>query len=528
MGVIGSSGGGYATVNPTQGNPMGDALANIENSAFKYRAEKREEDQLEASRQKLISDAKEKDLKDQQAYADKHKISKTSISSVNSAILDFTLENKNMYNNATNTYKTSNNEDERKAALETMTNLESSFEVSKALPEMLNAYAKDLEDGVRMGKYNPRSSTNAAETIDAMNKGNMKVVFKSNGIATFITYKRDAQGNLTQVIDKEITLDQLKQKLTPILAFDGATNDIEFRKTLGDRIETEKGNNVIKGYPNLSASAEQNANSIVTNRDKMYGIAPEAGITPKTNLEDYTPEEIQKVKEHVKQGLESKYKDSITTNDSKLNREQTAANQARLQSNSDREYNRQVAKDADEKSQDTSWGQVYTVKQGDANRNSGIKVNIGDKVIQVISEGKKDKTGASQVTRAVAIHKNGESISVSIDKNVGTDPMTFEPKIKQVTYNTKTNMGGVERALIGLKTEDGETISDLNQAKSFIKKYAGVTNKITPKPAPKTPSTKPVVKETPKQTQAQWNASWAKLKKGQKLVGLDGNTYTKN
>lgn len=44
----------------------------------------------------------------------------------------------------------------------------------------------------------------------------------------------------------------------------------------------------------------------------------------------------------------------------------------------------------------------------------------------------------------------------------------------------------------------------------------------------KTPSTKPVVKETPKQTQAQWNASWAKLKKGQKLVGLDGNTYTKN
>ena len=40
MGVIGSSGGGYATVNPTQGDPMGQALQNVENSAFKYNAMK--------------------------------------------------------------------------------------------------------------------------------------------------------------------------------------------------------------------------------------------------------------------------------------------------------------------------------------------------------------------------------------------------------------------------------------------------------------------------------------------------------
>lgn len=327
-GVIGSSGGGYATVNPTQGDPMGQALQNVENSAFKYNAMRREEDQLEASRQQSARDARTKELKDNQAYADKHKISTTSISSVNKAVLDFSTDNKNLYNNAANIYKTSNNDEERRNALETMSNLESSFEVAKALPEMLNASAKDLEEGVRQLKYNPNSSTNAAKTIEAMSKGDMKVVFKSNGIPTFITYKRDSQGNLSEIIDKEMTMEQLKQKLAPIMAFDSKTNDIDFGKTLGDRIETEQGNNIIKQYPNLSDAAEQNANSIVTNRDKMYGVAADAGVTPKTDLADYTPEEINQVKKYIKEGLEAKYQPSITTNNAKLSREQTASNQA--------------------------------------------------------------------------------------------------------------------------------------------------------------------------------------------------------
>lgn len=341
MGVIGSSGGGYATVNPTQGNPMGEALQNVENSAFKYNAIRRENQQAEAEQQKALREAKDKELKENQAYADKHKISTTSISSVNKAVLDFSTDNKNMYNNAANIYKTSNNEEERKNALETMSNLESSFEVAKALPEMLNASAKDLEDGVRQGKYNPLSSTNAAKTIEAMSKGDMKVVFKSNGIPTFITYKRDSQGNLSEIIDKEMTMEQLKQKITPIMAFDSKTNDIDFGKTLGERIETEQGNNIIKQYPNLSDAAEQNANSIVTNRDKMYGVAADAGVTPKTDLVDYTPEEILKVKKYIKEGLEAKYQPSITTNNAKLSREQTASNQARTQRNADRTYNKE-------------------------------------------------------------------------------------------------------------------------------------------------------------------------------------------
>lgn len=342
MAVIGGA-GGYATVTPIQGNPIGEAMQNVENSAFKYNAQRIADERTRQEAAKAEQELRDSRLKEDISYADKHKITPTTIGSVNKAVLDFSVDNKNMYSQAKEVLRNSNDPEERRAATETMTNLESSFEIAKALPEMLNASAKDLEDGVRQGKYNPESSTLAAETIDAMNKGDMKVVFKPNGIPTFITYKRDGEGNLTEIIDKELTLDQLKQKLTPIMAFDSTKNNIDFEKSLGKTIKTEQGDNIIEGYPNLSDAAEQNANSIVTNRDKMYSIAAEAGIKPKMNLSDYTPEEINKVKAYVKIGLEDKYKPSVTTNYAKLARQLAIKKEANDQRNSDRTFNKEKA-----------------------------------------------------------------------------------------------------------------------------------------------------------------------------------------
>jgi hypothetical protein len=311
MGVIGGA-GGYATVNPTQGNPIMEAMQNVENSAFKYNAQKIADERTRQDAIQAEQDLRDSRLKEDIAYADKHKITPTTIGSVNKAVLDFSVDNKNMYSQAKDVLRTSNNPEERRAATETMTNLESSFEIAKALPEMLNASAKDLEEGVRQGKYNPESSTLAAQTIEAMNKGDMKVVFKPNGIPTFITYKRDSEGNLTEVIDKELTLDQLKQKLTPIMAFDLGTNNADFKKGLKEKTKwTDKETGRIKeGYQGIEVLAENNANSVISNRDKMYGIAPSAGVKPKMNLADYTKEELDKVKNFIVDGFIEGYKPS--------------------------------------------------------------------------------------------------------------------------------------------------------------------------------------------------------------------------
>jgi len=71
MGVIGTSAGGYATVLPTQGNPIGEAMSNVENSAFRYSAQKMAKD-------KMKQDA-ERDLYDRRRGDDKGAIAENAI-----------------------------------------------------------------------------------------------------------------------------------------------------------------------------------------------------------------------------------------------------------------------------------------------------------------------------------------------------------------------------------------------------------------------------------------------------------------
>jgi hypothetical protein len=112
------------------------------------------------------------------------------------------------------------------------------------------------------------------------------------------------------------------------MAFDSNANALEFKKSLGDKVKNDVGNKIIEGYPGLAESAEKNANSVITNRDKMYGVAADAGVQPKFDLSEYTPDEVAKVKNYIVESLTEKYKDSVTDNDAKLSREQAARNQA--------------------------------------------------------------------------------------------------------------------------------------------------------------------------------------------------------
>ena len=208
----------------------------------------------------------------------------------------------------------------------------------------------------------------------------------------------------------------------------------------------------------------------------MYGIAPDAGVTPKTSLEEYTPEEIAKVKNYIVQGLESRYQPSKTTNDAKLSREQTARNQARIQANVEREYRYKVNKDANEKGTGTTWGEVRTFTKKGTDIDSNIRVDVGDKIMEVMSEGTKDKTGASQATKTIVLHKDG-NISVSVEKVMFNDKgeAYSNGKVERKAYSTKKDIqtGSVERALVGLKTPDGKQIRNLSEAKAFIKSYSG-------------------------------------------------------
>jgi hypothetical protein len=51
----------------------------------------------------------------------------------------------------------------------------------------------------------------------------------------------------------------------------------------------------LKGLSRTAESAEKRKLSI-TNRDKMYGVAADAGVQPKFDLSEYTPDEVAKSK----------------------------------------------------------------------------------------------------------------------------------------------------------------------------------------------------------------------------------------
>lgn len=62
MGVIGTSAGGYATVLPTQGNPIGEAMSNVENSAFRYSAQKMAKDKMKQDAERDLYDRRRQEI----------------------------------------------------------------------------------------------------------------------------------------------------------------------------------------------------------------------------------------------------------------------------------------------------------------------------------------------------------------------------------------------------------------------------------------------------------------------------------
>lgn len=492
-GVIGGS-AGYATVNPTQGNPIGDALANVENSAFRYRAEKREEDQLKAQAARQLQEDRRRDMEDS------YKFSKDNPFIATGTGLD--AVNRQSYMNAKDTAAKAyaeylkTGDMKHRAVYE---NAVASVNNISAFPKQINALKEDWVKNA--GSYNAESLKRKAALLDQIASGQIVQTNDANGNPKYTVFDRDETGNINKLAHKDLNSDQLLKLLTPEKGFniDGKDGFIDlFNKNIGKERKVIEGtglNAVEKTYnPGAEDLAKIMANDAVNDRSKMYETLQRMGMDPEDS-KNYTDDTVKKAAATYLEKM--LMVTAPTTVSKKPDTSIEMLNLARTKEyNDERQRNitnsREARKEAREEGNGTTWGQVQTVKQGDSNRNTGIKVSIGDKVIQVVSEGKKDKTGASQATKAIAVHQDG-NISVAIDKNVGTDPMTFEPKIKQVTYNTKTNMGGVERALIGLETNDGVKITNLKQAKAFIKSYAGVPEK--PKAAPKPAAPK---KETAK------------------------------
>jgi type II secretory pathway pseudopilin PulG len=298
MGVIGSSGGGYATVNPTQGNPMGEALQNVENSAFKYNAQRAEKDQLEATRQKALTEAKDKEWKQVVEFSEKNPFIATGIGL--DAANRQSLENAKVA--AADAYKRQD-----------MVAYENANNSVKALMEVPKSYIALKDDLVKnVLDYNPNSAKEKAKILDQIGSGQMVQTNDANGVPKYTVFSKDDNGNIDKLHFKELTGAQLIKQLTPAKSFniDGSSgkNGNSLIKTFNDNIGKERKEIVGTGLnakertynPGSEELAEIMAEESVKDKDKLYELFSRTNIDPENESNYNDPENIKTAKSYLK------------------------------------------------------------------------------------------------------------------------------------------------------------------------------------------------------------------------------------
>ncbi len=303
VGVIGGP-AGYATVEGPQRNYIGDAMSNAENLAFKYREEKRQEDERKAAIKKA------NEVKDDF----KGDMSVTGNTTLNDLTLPYAMEAKRKY--AENAYKINNTNDpaERQRLMQANNKIEQSFSVTAQIPDQLNKIQADLIQGVKDKKYSERDAARVATMLDSIQSGKGRAYIDEYGQPRIDVYKVDAAGKPTGEIATNQTISELMKSLNPHLA---STYDEDLGKETKDykinEIVREKGGQKLttqlKGQRELE-NADAFANRVLNEPHNVFEISQRTGI-PEIDIEGLKShvekEYLSRLREVDKQERDSSY-----------------------------------------------------------------------------------------------------------------------------------------------------------------------------------------------------------------------------
>jgi hypothetical protein len=406
------------TVNPTN-NYIGQALNSVENSVFKYKAQKTAEEQAQAQALRQEQEDRRRDFKDSAEFSEKHPFVAMGNGLDGSNMQSYTNAMKTASDAQSNYMKTG---DEKQKAI--WQNAVNSVKGISQMPTQLNVLQKSMDENPE--KFNPSSLKTMNNRIkNILSNGQIMQENDENGNATWTYFNKDENGNVSKVPNKQMNKNELLAFLTPVAAFDVNGKDgfiAEFNRGIGKERKVIEGtgmNAKEKTYnPGAEELAKMMADEAVNDKSKMYDALSRLGLDPDNDKNYSDPKIKEKASEFLQKMLMVTAPTTISNKPDDA-QQRIAISQSSLNetiSNNKRNYNRNISND------------------------------------------------------------EVETNSVTITDS--TDPLTGQP----------------------VRTE---------------------TRKVTTK-QPKVTTNIPKV-----QTQQSWNAEWAKLKKGQTLKGLDGNTYTK-
>lgn len=429
MGVIGGA-AGYATVNPTQGNPMGEALSNVENSAFRYKSLQNEEQQVKAKAERDLQEGRRRDFSESQKFSKENPFvaTGTGLDAVNRQSY------MNAKDSAANAYAEYMKTGDQKH-LASYQNAIASVNNLSNIPTQINALKEDWVKNV--GAYNPESLKRKAVLLDKLSNGQVVQTNDDNGNPRYTIFDKDENGNISKLNQKNISGEELLKSLNPEKAFniDGKEGFIDvFNKNIGKERKVIEGsglNAVEKTYnPGADELAKIMADDAVNDRSKMYETLSRMGLDPEDD-ENYSNADV---KRDASKYLQKMLMVTAPTTVSKkpdtslemLNLAKTKeANDERQRRIDNARDAKKDAKEADEDGQKTSFARFVT-KTPSKLEGTNYDIPKGSGKMVIISKGAKDIAGGVRVAQEVYVKPNGEVIWGIREKNIDKSKLTPE------------------------------------------------------------------------------------------------------
>lgn len=271
-----------------------------------YRAKKDQALQDQAKAKKA-----EENLKEIDDYRNKFGVNLTGNQSVNDLVIPYASQARDKAADLTKRIQLSSNNQEKAQLMAERNRIVQSFDVLKQVPDVLNAKAKEIADGVEKGKYNERDVDAVQEVLGQLEKGQAHLYVDDNGQARITTFKTDESGNPTGIIEKEQTIVELINSATPYLkptydAKGGIAEQFTSQVKL-DETEVQKGFTTITQKQlsdRVKEQAKKKGQEVATIDSEVYELWQRMGNEPKRK---FSEEDRQKVAKYVEEDLLARY-----------------------------------------------------------------------------------------------------------------------------------------------------------------------------------------------------------------------------
>lgn len=483
--------GSFATDVPLQKNYVGEALTETENNSFRYRQERRN-----------IAEAKKKEEEDKNKAIelefdsfDKSLVPTiTGYSSIDDPVNMYAMDVKQKgvdwireKNQTTDPYK--------KAEIQSKINKATqSFKMLNQYPKLLNDKKVELEEGIKQGKYNERDLTAVTELAKSLDSGKYDMRVDENGVPRMTIYKTDENGVPVGVLEKNISLGDLTNRITP---FQKPTYDINngIAEQIVSQIKLDE-SKVQNGFTTITSEKRSKrvddalkikAKEVASMPSEAYELWQKMGNSPKRTFND---SDKQQISEYVFNDLKSRYRNKY-----EKDIDQSGALAARIQRKKEEETTPVIgtgtitSKGGNVADQFIPRGtKNFAISKAERKFGDGKVEKL--KQVRVLPDGnlgfEVEETYQGTSTTSKVPNEAGRKKLRTINpatKKLYTDADLFKEDFETVTstnkkpvtrfYNTKDNADDAENyAIMLINPETGENFSGLNEARRYFNSKA--------------------------------------------------------